>query len=281
MNLTTTLRSAVAGLLLTLTCTLAWSQTDPATAERLLRRSGLWSQLEGMAPRLRAGMAQGAQQGGRELSAEETERLGRAVDVAYAAPRLRSTAMRSLTRHMPPEHVDAVEAWFASPVGAAITKMEESASDETSDPTQKLKEGAARLQGMASDRRALLRRIMQLSKAAETGAAMAINTALGVRQGLRSVRPDAPGPSEEEVRSMLEAQRPRMEQAFSAMAEASAAMVYEAANDEQLTLYARFLDSPPGRQFTDVVGQALDAVFLEAATVLGRAMPGTRDGSNT
>src|SRR5688500_14221567 len=67
----------------------ASAQTDAATAEALMRSSGLWKQLESVAPQMRVGLASAAPQGS-PLPAAEIERISRISDGAFAAPRLRS-----------------------------------------------------------------------------------------------------------------------------------------------------------------------------------------------
>ena len=266
-------------LLLLMMSGTAWAQTDAATAETLLRKSGLWAQLAGIAQQVRAGMAGGAAEQGATLTDAEAARLDRAVDTAYAAPRLRVSVLRTLVREMPAMHVVSVLAWHDSAAGRVFTRMEEAASaaDQDSDT---MAQGAHRLAAMSEARRLLLERLMVESRAGEALAGMTINTALGVQQGLRSMRPDAPGPSADELRAVLQAQRPQLERAFGTMAVAAFAQVYAEASDEQLQAYLRFQETEAGRQFNRVMETAMDRMFLEAATELGRALPGTKDQAN-
>ena len=267
-------------LLLMMMSGTARAQTDAATAETLLRKSGLWVQLAGIAQQVRAGMAGGAAEQGATLTDAEAARLDRAVDTAYAAPRLRASVLRRLVREMPAMHVALVLAWHDSAVGRVITRMEEVASVADQDSDTMAQEGARRLAAMSESRRLLLERLMVESRAGEALAGMTINTALGVQQGLRSMRPDAPGPNADELRAVLQAQRPQLERAFGTMAVAAFAQVYAEASDEQLQAYLRFQETEAGRQFNRVMETAMDRMFLEAATELGRALPGTKDQAN-
>lgn len=266
-----------------------WAQTDARTAERLLRASGLWEQLKSVAQQVRAGMEMAAQkmaapQGGAEVTAAESARIGRAVDAAYAPPRLRATATRVLTRDMQASHVPAVVAWYDSAAGIAITRLEEAAASDARNPDEVLQAGAARLAAMPDARRNLLQRIMVAARAAEGAALMTINTAIGVQQGLAASQPprEGPeGPSADQLRAALEGQRAQLQQGFVALVLASSALVYEAATDGQLAAYLAFLDSAAGRHFSEVMERAMDRLFLDAATDLGRALPGTRENANT
>ncbi len=268
-------------LLLTfILCGNAQAQTDAATAEKLLRKSGLWEQLKDIPAQMRTGMGTAAGPGATALSAAELQRLERAVDLAYAAPRLRATAQRVVQAELKAAHVKPLLAWFDSVTGLAMTQWEEASGSTGDDPSARVQEGASRLGSMAPARRELLAALNKESRAAPAMANMSINTALGVQQGLLSAQPDRPGPTLAQMRAELEAQRAAMEEAFGGLMLALAAVTYEAASDAQLAAYLAFLQSPAGAHFTEVAEHALDQLFLEAGTELGRAMPGTREGAN-
>ena len=266
-------------LLTSILCGNAQAQTDAATAEKLLRKSGLWEQLKDIPTQMRTGMS-AAGQGATALSAAELQRLERAVDLAYAAPRLRATAQRVVQAELQAAHVKPLLAWFDSATGLAMTQWEEASGSTGDDPSARVQEGASRLGGMSPARRELLAALNKESRAAPAMVNMSINTALGVQQGLLSAQPDRPGPTLAQMRAELEAQRAAMEEAFGGLMLALAAVTYEAASDAQLAAYLAFLQSPAGAHFTEVAEHALDQLFLEAGTELGRAMPGMREGAN-
>lgn len=259
----------------------AWAQTDAGTAERLLRSSGVWEQLKSVAQQVRAGMDDVSTQGETELSTAESARLTRAVDAAYAAPRLRAAAARLVARDMQAAMVPAVSAWYDSSTGVAITRLEEAAAADERSPGTLLQAGAARLAAMPETRRALLRQIMAAARAAEGAALMTINTAVGVQQGLAAVQPGRAGPSVEDLRAALEAQRPQLQEGFVGVLLAASALMYEPATEAQLAAYLGFLNSAAGRHFSAVMEGAMNTLFLDAATDLGRALPGTRANANT
>lgn len=259
----------------------AGAQTDAATAETLLRKSGLWAQLASTAQQVRSGLADTAREQGAELTPTEVERLSRVIDAAYAAPRLRAAARRVVMRDLPRTAAPPLLAWFDSATGRLMTRLEEQSNAVDREPDASMREGARRLAAMGEGRRLLLERLMVESRASEAMAGMTINTALGVQQGLRSARPDLPGPGVDELRAALQGQRAQMEQAYAGFMLATAAAVYAEASDEQLQAYLRFHETDAGRVFTRVIERALDELFLEAATELGRALPGTKDQANT
>lgn len=273
--------SALSALSALCACSPAWAQTDARTAEQLLRSSGLWEQLSSVAKQVRAGIDDGASQSGSRLSAEESARLTRAVDAAYAAPRLRAAAARQVARDMQAAMVPAVVDWYDSATGVVITRLEEAAAADERSPDTVLQAGAARLAAMPETRRVLLQQIMAAARAAESAAQMAINTAVGVQQGLAAVQTDRAGPSAAELRAALDAQRPRLQAGFFSLMLAASALMHEPATEAQLAAYLGFLNSAAGRHFSAVVEGVLDTMFLDAATDLGRALPGTQANANT
>lgn len=268
-------------LLALFTGSAAWAQTDAQTAEQLLRSSGVWEQLKSVAQQVRAGMHDAAKHGNSELSAAESARLMRAVDAAYAAPRLRANALRLLAREMQPAWVPAVVKWYGSATGAAITRLEEEAAADERSADAVLQAGAARLGAMPQTRRQLLQQIMTAARAAEVATLMTINTAVGVQQGMAAVQPSRAGPSAQDLRAALEAQRPQLQEGFVAVLLAASALMYEPATEPQLAAYLDFLNSPAGGHFSAVMESVLDTLFLDAATELGRVLPGTRENANT
>jgi hypothetical protein len=113
-------------LLLLAPCTHA--QTDAATAELLMRKSGVWEQLGSLAPHVRTGFMAALSQSGGNLSASEIDRVSRAIDSAYSADRLRSVSLATIMRGLDSRHVPELRSWYDTAVGQTISKMEETAS---------------------------------------------------------------------------------------------------------------------------------------------------------
>jgi len=259
----------------------AGAQTQAGAAEDLMRRSGLWEQLGGVAPQVRAGLVDALTQGGARPSDTEMQRLERAVDTAYAPQRLRATALAQLRRGLDAKHVAALRRWYATPNGKTITAMEERASSDVRDPRTVVAEGTQLLDEMPAARRELLNELVTVTRAADAMVQMMINISLATQRGASSVAPQLPGASEAQMRSMLEAQRPQLMQAYTVMLLASMAQTYAALPTETLAQYVGFLKSSAGRHFNDVTLKAFDAAMVEAATDLGRRLPTSKDQANT
>jgi hypothetical protein len=265
-------RWALVALMSMLATLPALAQVDAASAERLLRRSGLWAQLDAVAPQVLQGLAEAAAQGGRPPPPAEAERLAAAARAAYAGERLRSIALRQVAQELAPQHLAALMAWYASPTGVLMTRLEErSAADpRSSDVVQA--EGQARWQALPPERQGQIDALLQAGGSIDSALSITLNTIAGVRQGLASVMPPGEGPTPEATRALLAEQLPRLRPAFEQLLRAASALAYTDASDAQLAEYLGFLRSPAGQHLSDLVLRVLDAAFLDGATELGRRL---------
>lgn len=259
----------------------ASAQADAATVEELMRRSGLWEQLANVAPQVRAGVLAGMSQAGARISETETERLGRAVDAAYDAAKLRTAVMTSLRKGLDAKHLPALRRWYSSPTGKTVTALEEAASADQGDPQALLAEGAKRLDEGPVARRELLNELVTVTHAAESMVQMTINVSLATQRGASSATPNLPLPNQAELRRQLEAQRTPMLQAYTGMALASSARTYATLPTATLAQYVTFLKSNAGRHFNDLGLKAIDAAMVDASVDFGRRLPASKDQSNT
>ncbi len=248
------------------------AQTDPGTAERLLRRSGLWVQLEGVAQQVRQGVLDAAAQSGRPPVRAELDRLQAAADAAYAGDRLRGVALRQVSQELEARHLKALFDWYDTPTGALMTRLEERSAADHRDTEVVMSDGLARWQAMGTERRARLEALLQASGSVDSALSMTLNTVAGVRQGLAGVLPPGEGPSPEATRALLAEQLPKLRPAYEQMMRALSAVAYAEASDEQLREYVAFLRSPAGQHLGDLLQRVLDAAFLEGATELGRRL---------
>lgn len=259
----------------------AQAQVDKATAESLLRKSGLWEQLASIPVQAEAGLADVFAKSGAKPSAAETDRVSRAIRTAYSATRLRSVALEIVSTRLNAQHVAELQRWYDSRIGQDVTRIEEQASAETGDPQAKMQQGFRLLERSPPARRQLLQDLLRETRAAELMTQMTINTSLAALRGLSSVMPEAPAVSLKELNARLETQRPQMMQTFSAVMLAGFARVYVSLPEDQLQQYVRFLASRAGNHYTAVCMEALEAGLMEAAADFGRRLPSTKDQANT
>jgi hypothetical protein len=264
-------------VLLMAPCTQA--QPDLATAELLMRKSGVWEQLGSLAPQIRTGIMAALAQSGGNASPSEIDRVSQAVAFAYSADRLRSVSLAAIARGLNARHVPELRRWYDTATGQTISKMEEAETADQSDPGTVIKEGEVLLAKLPTRRRTLLDELVTETEEAEMMTQSAVNIVLAIHKGARSVSPGLPGPSEDELRKTLEAQRNQIFQGFVALSLASSAKTYASLPTEELSQYVAFLKSEAGRHFSDLVNRAVDAALVDAATEFGRSLPSIKDPS--
>lgn len=250
---------------------LAAAEVPAATAEALMRKSGIWSQLGDVAAQVKAGLAQSSQDG--SLPREEIQRLERIADDAFAASRLRDSVLQTLSREVTAvQSADALQ-WYDSPAGKQITAMEEAFSSSFDDLNRVMADGNKALAKASAKRQSLLSQTVKASRAAEAMASMEINITVGVLQGLANAMPGPGKRSTVDLRKGLEANRPQMVAANRGVALSMSALTYLPANDKVLEQYVRFLSSKSGTELSTSMMDALDNSLSKAAQRLGSAIP--------
>lgn len=260
---------------------LVHAQIARADAESLVRKSGLWEQLKGIDGQVEAGMQELFAASGATPAAAERARVSRVIHQAYAPDRLRAVSTGVVAARMQPQHVQALQRWFDSPVGRAITRAEEADAAATEDARVKMAEGVRLLKDMSPERRRALDDLIAVTGAADAMVQLTINTAVAAQVGAASALPSGPAMAPQDVRDALEAQRPQLQQAVAPMLLASFANAYASIPTAQLRLYVDFIRTPAGTQFNTVATAALEAALTDAAAEMGRRLPGTREGRNT
>ena len=251
----------------------ATAQIDSATAEQVVRKSGLWQQLGSIAPQVQSGFLSTVTVTGFNTSPKEVERLKLVIDTAFAPERLRASAVASISQAMSPGEMPALLKWYDSPLGKEITKLEEAASVADRDPNAAIQEGRAVLSKLPPARLALLRRLMDVTRSVEGVTNMTINLILAVQQGAALARPGGPTFSWREMRAEMESQRPKMQQGYQGIVLALFANTYRTLSDTGLGKYIELVSTPAGIKFMDVGIRAVDKSLTEAAADFGKGIP--------
>lgn len=249
-----------------------FAQTDAATAEQLMRRSGLWNQLEGVAPQIRAGIVAQAAEVEQGVDPAEVERLGQAADAAFAAGRLRDAVRVILTARIDPAQLPALRAWYDSDIGRRFSALEDAASRRSSDGEAVLREAIELVRAMPAERRATLARMVIALQAVESFANMTVNTTIAVELGARRASAAEVIARRREIQSQILRERPQWLERLASLALLSLAHVYAAASDDELARYVAFLETPAGRHYNDLSMAALDMALIEAGRTFGRAI---------
>lgn len=265
------LHCAWVGFVLICLHSLVAAQVPAASAEVLMRKSGVWAQLADVAVQVKAGMSESTM--GERLTPEDFERLDQLVDDAFAPEQLRQTFLLALAQRITPAQAADALKWYDSPSGRRIADLEEASSADFDDLNQVMTEGNKVLAKASAKRHALLAQTVQASRAAEGMVTLQINSTIAVMQGVANVLPVEATPPAAELRKLLEAQRPQMLASSTGVLLSMFALTYETASDKALQQYVRFLSSKSGVALSLAMMAALDQSLANAARLLGSAIP--------
>lgn len=258
------------------------AQTDAATAERLVRESGLWDQIGAMATAFPSAMMQGVEQARKRPSEAETARMRQRAEQAFTADRLQQRSTQVVADGMQPQHIARVLGWYASSAGQAVRTAEvASIAQQASVPPEVLtRMGNELWSQMPPTRRQLLQGLIASMQVAEAMLQITENSMLAMQRGLALADPELPLPSAEQMRKGFLAQRPAMLKTFNEMAQSSMALTYQKVPDRVLKDYLTYCKSPAGRHFNELGLQAFDQAFSASITSLMQSLAGTRDNQN-
>ncbi len=257
-------------------CDQAAAQTDAATAEALMRMSGMWRQFESIGPKLHSALVDRLARANPRASAAETGRVTRAVDTAYAPEHLQQLAIAALARDLQGPMVPALQSWFDSETGRLLTQLAAATVLDGRDVSDAVQRGTNLLQTMPAPRRALLTELVATLQAARTLAVVTIDMAVGMQVGLAGAAPGGRPRTPHEMRAGLDQAREPLLQAGAALALAAYADSYASASEGQLQQYLAFLQSPAGRHFVELIPRTLDDTFMQAAEELGGGLATAR-----
>jgi hypothetical protein len=196
-----------------------------------------------------------------------------AAHTAYGADRLRSRAAQEIAAGLDSRHVPALLKWFASADGVQISQAEAQAMDSRLQADNVPQRGQQALQEATSQRRRQLGQLLIASRAVESTVEIAAQELIAVRRGVaKALGPSAKGPSEAELRRMVDAQRPMFEKMYRDGLQATFALVYAEVPDDVVGRYVAFLNSPAGRHFTEVGVRAMIRALAEAAEAMGNGL---------
>jgi hypothetical protein len=105
--------------------------TAPATVDEILELSGARAQLAGLASQLGAGYLLPRRH---QLDARDAARVARIIEQHFAPERFYLAIHDELGRRVEREQLDAMAAWFRSPLGRRVTELEIAASKPEAAP---------------------------------------------------------------------------------------------------------------------------------------------------
>jgi len=254
--------------------------TAPATVDEVLELSGARAQLAGLAASLGSGYLLPRRH---QLDARAGARVAGIIAQYFAPERFYVAIHDEMGRLVAREQLDAMAAWFRSPLGRRVSELEVAASKSEAAPAavafaERLKSSPA-----SPARLELVQRLDWVTGVSTDTAELALVIA---RSGARA----SATASDRRIRIGLverrvEEMRGEMGTMMSSMALAHMLYVYSPLTDAELKTYVDFLASPAGRAYNRISHVALLRTVRDtadrAATEIMRAVPSQRWAAST
>jgi hypothetical protein len=250
----------------------ALAAVAPEAAQELATRSGLWTQLDSLAPQVRSGMAAGIQRSGGQVSEPQKAKMLACAQSAFAVAALQPAALDAITGTLQPQDVAPLRAWYESPLGRRIATIEATSAQQTPDPQERLRRGGEALAGASESRRASLQAILTETHSVDMMADTLIGMALAVQQGLASIDPAASGVPVSELRAGLASRRPQLVAHYAQISLPAYAFTYIALGDDELRQYADYLGTPAAMSFSDGTTRGVARALTGASVALQRCL---------
>jgi hypothetical protein len=266
-------------LLLSAFVSLAYAQVDAAAAERILRKSGTWSQIDAVTPQFKTAFAESIrQQSGAAVKELEIERFAAVAERAFAATKLKTMIANTVAEQTNPQHVAALDKWYDGPIGKRLTALEEAAAKL--DQGESVKEGAALVAALKAPRLAIVQEMVDVTRAADFIADLSINMGTAVAYGASLASSEVEVPLKQ-LRENAMKEREPMIKVMRDYVLSIYAKTYEKASDEDLKAYIAFMKTPAGKQFTEVIITAFERAFVASAADLGKSLVELRKSAKT
>jgi len=251
------------GLVLLAGAALAGPQPGSEPIDRLIERSGLAAQITNYQAAMQAGI-DSAHAMRHEIGSANVEQLRRAVAYAYSASSLRPVLRSELAKRLTQKEIAAALAWLDSPVGRKLTALEEAAS--TPEAQQRIarvvRAGAL---DVAPGRAQTLHALIRATHAAEVGASLMIQSAIGIWEASGNSTPDFTAA----LRRELEARRSEIVAEMHQRSFGAFSVVYASASDAELAALLAFARSPAGAKYHSASASAFQSTLVQAARKLG------------
>jgi len=250
----------------------ALAAVAPEAAQDLATKSGLWTQLDSLAPQVRAGMAAGIERGAGPVSEPQKAKMLACAQSAFALAVLQPAALDAITGTLQPQDVAPLRAWYDSPLGRKIATIEATSAQQTPDPQERLRRGGDALSGASASRRASLQAILTETHSVDMMADTLIGMALAVQQGLASVDPASSGVPVSELKASLTSRRPQLVAHYTQISLPAYAFTYIALSDDELRQYADYLGTPAAMAFSDGTTRGVARAMTGGSVALGRCL---------
>ena len=265
-------RSSAVALALVLSHAAATAAIAPEAAQDLMKKSGMWAQLDSLGAQVRGGMASSLPNDGDPQAEAMKTRMLVCADTAYGADALRATAVDAVAGALQPADVSDLTAWYDSALGRKVAGMEQASTAEVADPQERLRRGDAAQEKASAARKASLQAILVETRSVDIMADTVIEMAIAVRTGMASTDPSMTPSALGDVKAELSGKRPQLVQRYTQLALPAYAFTYASLGDDDLKRYADYLAAPAAKAYNDGAVRGVARALTDGSVKLGRCL---------
>ncbi len=243
----------------------------PDVAQELMKKSGLWGQLDSLGGQVRGGMENAVPNGDAKVEATKTRMLA-CAGTAYGVDAMRATAADAVAGALQPSDVSTLMAWYDSPLGRKVASMEEASTAQAIDPQERLRRGSAALETASPGRKASLEAIVAETRSVDIMADTVIEMAIAVRTGMASADPATTPSALADMKADLSSKRPLLVQRYSQLALPAYAFAYASLGDDDVKRYADYLAAPAAKAYNDDAVRGVARALTDGSVKLGRCL---------
>lgn len=226
--------------------------------DRLMTLSGLKTQVTSFPGQVKAGVLQGASQGG--IGEAQVSRILESVDNTIMPAVILREIRSSLAASLSDEETENLLKWYESDVGRRVTAAEEAAS--TPEAYEKMMQNAQML--MENDKRVqMAMRIDELVGATKMGMEMQDSTSVAIYSAMMAATAPGQPVNIEDYEKEMEKLEPQMREQMQSLVIVSFLHTYQSISDDGMAKYEAFLSRPTTKKFNDSALSGLARGFDE------------------
>jgi hypothetical protein len=194
--------------------------------------------------------------------------VGYVVSSSFSADKIEQQIITDLQAQLTDEQLQAVSEWYQTPVARKISSAEIAASAPEAWPQIQASAPELNRKYKGTPKAEMFDRFDRAARATES----AVDTTIAVQLGLATAMSALSSESMhyEQLERRIENQRGMLRGVVGQQVYDSYLYTYDKVSAQELTLYLDFLESPAGKQFSQVVTSSIQQAIMEPVESIGR-----------
>ncbi|GAB5477562.1 MAG: hypothetical protein Marn2KO_10290 [Marinobacter nauticus] len=216
---------------------------------------------------LSQGIREGLKQRG-QVPPMVADTVGYVVSSSFSADKIEQQIITDLQAQLTDEQLQAVSEWYRTPVARKISSAEIAASAPEAWPQIQASAPELNRKYKGTPKAEMFDRFDRAARATES----AVDTTIAVQLGLATAMSALSSESMhyEQLERRIENQRGMLRGVVGQQVYDSYLYTYDKVSAQELALYLEFLESPAGKQFSQVVTSSIQQAIMEPVESIGR-----------